>query len=79
MGDGRCAPESSAHARAHGLWDFSVFTTGVGHAGDIAAIATVVNLVAGLLGLLCVVFVIRGTNEGTLASGPRTVRHAHKE
>lgn len=63
----------------HGLWDFSVFATGVGHAGDIAAIATVVNLVAGLLGLLCVVFVIRGANEGTKASGTKASRHTYKE
>ncbi|MGW9166904.1 CPBP family intramembrane glutamic endopeptidase [Agromyces sp. NPDC055658] len=47
----------------HSLWDFSVFATGVGHAGDVASIATVLYLVAGLLGLGCVVFVIRGSNE----------------
>lgn len=47
----------------HGLWDFSVFAAGVGHAGDITAIGNVVYLTAGILGLLSVVFVIRGANE----------------
>lgn len=47
----------------HGVWDFSVFATGVGRAGDLAAIANVVDVTAGVLGLLCVAFVIRGANE----------------
>lgn len=47
----------------HGIWDFSVFATGVGQAGDIASIANVVYLFAGLLGLALVAFVIRGSNE----------------
>ncbi|MFE6964107.1 CPBP family intramembrane glutamic endopeptidase [Agromyces sp. NPDC057679] len=49
----------------HGLWDFSVFATAVGQAGDLAAIANVVELTAGFLGLACVAFVIRGANERT--------------
>ena len=47
----------------HGLWDFSVFAAAVGTPSDIAAIANVIEPVAGLLGLACVVFVIRGASE----------------
>ncbi|MFB6870539.1 type II CAAX prenyl endopeptidase Rce1 family protein [Agromyces sp. NPDC056389] len=47
----------------HGVWDFSVFATGVGHEGDIAAIANVAYLFTGIMGLACVAFVIRGANE----------------
>ncbi|SFR71286.1 hypothetical protein SAMN05428970_1155 [Agromyces sp. CF514] len=55
----------------HGVWDFSVFATGVGHAGDIAAIANVVYLFTGFLGLAFVAFVIRGSNERTdVATAP---------
>lgn len=47
----------------HGVWDFSVFAAGVGQPGDIAAIANVVEIFAGVIGLVCVFFVIRGVNE----------------
>ncbi|WP_312182780.1 CPBP family intramembrane glutamic endopeptidase [Arthrobacter sp.] len=47
----------------HGLWDFSVFAAGVGTPSDIAYVANVVEPLAGLLGLACVVFVIRGSKE----------------
>ncbi|MBC6496374.1 MULTISPECIES: CPBP family intramembrane glutamic endopeptidase [Microbacterium] len=47
----------------HGLWDFSVFATSVGTPSDIVFVANVVELIAGLIGLACVFFVIRGANE----------------
>lgn len=47
----------------HGLWDFSVFAAGVGTPGDITYVANVLDPLAGLLGLACVVFVIRGARE----------------
>jgi hypothetical protein len=47
----------------HGLCDFSVFATGVGTPGPIAAIANVLEPVAGIIGLACVIFVIRGSDE----------------
>lgn len=47
----------------HGAWDFSVFAAGVGTPGDIAAIANVLEPLAGIIGLTCVVFVIRGADE----------------
>lgn len=59
----------------HGVWDFSVFATGVGHAGDITAIANVIYLGAGLFGLVAVAFVIRGANE-RLDASPASVAAA---
>lgn len=47
----------------HGVWDFSVFATGVGQAGDITYIANVFYLFTGIVGLAVVAFVIRGANE----------------
>lgn len=47
----------------HGAWDFSVFAVGIGDASDLAAIANVVEPTAGIIGLICVVFVIRGADE----------------
>lgn len=46
----------------HGLWDFSVFATGVGAAGALAGAATVVYLVAGLVALASVPVVVRGAD-----------------
>ena len=48
----------------HGAWDFSVFAAGVGTAGDLTAIANVVYLFAGILGLGAVWFVLRGRRHG---------------
>ena len=56
----------------HGLWDFSVFAAGVGTASDIAAIANVIEPIAGLLGIACVVFVIRGAHERITVDGATT-------
>lgn len=53
----------------HGLWDFSVFATGVGTPGDITSIANVLYLFVGFLGLGVVWFVIRGANERTSSLG----------
>jgi len=53
----------------HGVWDFSVFATGVGTASDVAAIANVVYLLAGILGLAVVWFVLRGPRESTASVG----------
>lgn len=47
----------------HGLWDFSVFAAGVGTPNDIVYIANVIEPAAGIIGLACVVFVIRGARE----------------
>jgi len=47
----------------HGLWDFSVFATGVGTPSDITYVANVVYLLTGILGLAVVAFVIRGADE----------------
>lgn len=53
----------------HGVWDFSVFATGVGTASSIASIANVVYLLAGVLGLAVVWFVLRGPRESTAPLG----------
>lgn len=55
----------------HGAWDFSVFAVGIGNPSDLAAIANVVEPVAGIIGLICVVFVIRGANE-TITSAAKS-------
>lgn len=55
----------------HALWDFSVFAAGIGKAGDIAALANILEPIAGFVAVACVVFVIRGSHE-RLASGPST-------
>lgn len=47
----------------HGLWDFSVFAAGVGTPSSIVYVANIIEPVAGLIGLACVVFVIKGANE----------------
>ncbi|WP_213280813.1 CPBP family intramembrane glutamic endopeptidase [Cellulomonas hominis] len=47
----------------HGLWDFSVFATGVGEAGDLAGAATVVYLLAGVIALASVGFVIKDADN----------------
>ncbi len=47
----------------HGLWDFSVFATGVGTPSDITYVANVVYLLIGIVGLAVVAFVIRGAHE----------------
>lgn len=47
----------------HGLWDFSVFATGVGTPSDITYVANVVYLLIGIFGLAVVAFVIRGAHE----------------
>ncbi|WP_066302399.1 CPBP family intramembrane glutamic endopeptidase [Arthrobacter luteolus] len=47
----------------HGLWDFSVFATGVGTPGDIVYVANVIVPLTGLLGLVCVRFVISDAKE----------------
>ncbi|MFK3676484.1 lysostaphin resistance A-like protein [Microbacterium sp. NPDC090218] len=47
----------------HGVWDFSVFATGVGTAGSISSVANVVYLLAGILGLAVVWFVFRGSED----------------
>lgn len=52
----------------HGLWDFSVFATSVGSPSAVVYIANVVELAAGLIGLACVIFVIRGASERIPAS-----------
>lgn len=52
----------------HGLWDFSVFAAGVGTRSDLSAVANVLETLGGVIGLVCVVFVIRGTDERT--AGP---------
>ncbi len=53
----------------HGLWDFSTFAVGHGHAGEFAPFAGILNNVASILALIFVAFVIRGSNErlGTAA------------
>lgn len=53
----------------HGLWDFSVFATGVGTPSDIVYIANVVYLLIGIVGLAVVAFVIRGAHERTAPVG----------
>ncbi|PRY69085.1 hypothetical protein B0I08_103291 [Glaciihabitans tibetensis] len=53
----------------HGLWDFSVFAAGVGTPGDIAYASNAVEAFAGILGLACVVFVIRGARERITSAG----------
>ncbi|MBS1905828.1 MAG: CPBP family intramembrane metalloprotease [Actinobacteria bacterium] len=47
----------------HGLWDFSTFAVGHGTPSAFAALGGTVNLIAGVLGLVVVAFVIRGSNE----------------
>lgn len=47
----------------HALWDFSVFATGVGTAGDLAALANVLETTAAFGGVACVAIVIRGARE----------------
>lgn len=47
----------------HALWDFSVFAAGIGKAGDIAALANVLEPIAGFVAVASVVFVIRGAKE----------------
>lgn len=59
----------------HGVWDFSVFATGVGTAGSVTYVANVVYLLAGTLGLAVVWFVLRGPRDrkspvGTSADVP---------
>ena len=49
----------------HGLWDFSTFAVGHGTAGPLAALASPVYMLAGVLGLIVVAFVIRGADERT--------------
>ncbi|MFD8769707.1 CPBP family intramembrane glutamic endopeptidase [Microbacterium oxydans] len=53
----------------HGLWDFSVFATGVGTPSDIVYIANVIYLVIGFIGLVVVAFVIRGAHERNPSAG----------
>ncbi|WP_431278242.1 CPBP family intramembrane glutamic endopeptidase [Leifsonia poae] len=45
----------------HAVWDFSVFMVTQGHPTDLAQIVNAVIPIAGLLTLVCVPFVIRGT------------------
>jgi uncharacterized protein len=47
----------------HGLWDFSTFAVGHGNPGPFAAFGGILELIAGVLGLIVVAFVIRGANE----------------
>lgn len=47
----------------HGVWDFSVFATGVGTPNDVVYIANVFYLLTGIIGLAVVAFVIRGAHE----------------
>jgi membrane protease YdiL (CAAX protease family) len=58
----------------HGLWDFSVFATGVGTPSSIAAVSNILYLLAGVIGLAVVWFVIRGARERTsqIESTPTT-------
>ncbi|WP_337004292.1 MULTISPECIES: CPBP family intramembrane glutamic endopeptidase [unclassified Microbacterium] len=54
----------------HGVWDFSVFATGVGTPSDVVYIANVFYLLTGIVGLAVVAFVIRGADE-RITSTPR--------
>ena len=56
----------------HGVWDFSVFATGVGTPSDVVYIANVFYLLTGIVGLAVVAFVIRGADE-RITSTPRLV------
>ncbi|MFF2496499.1 CPBP family intramembrane glutamic endopeptidase [Agromyces sp. NPDC058064] len=47
----------------HGLWDFSTFAVTHGTPGPFAVFGGIVNQIAGVLGLIVVAFVIRGSNE----------------
>ena len=47
----------------HGLWDFSTFAVGHGTPGPFAVFGGIVNQIAGVLGLIVVAFVIRGSKE----------------
>ncbi|WP_235480265.1 CPBP family intramembrane glutamic endopeptidase [Leifsonia sp. Leaf264] len=47
----------------HGLWDFSTFAVGHGTPGPFAAFGGILNIIAGVLGLIVVAFVIRGSSE----------------
>lgn len=52
----------------HGVWDFSVFATGVGTPSDVVYIANVLYLLTGIVGLAVVAFVIRGAHERIAAT-----------
>lgn len=47
----------------HGLWDFSVFAVGHGSASPAAGLVAVLYPAVGVLGLIFVAFVIRGSHE----------------
>ena len=47
----------------HGLWDFSTFAVGHGTAGPFAGLGGILNIIVGVLALIVVAFVIRGSNE----------------
>ena len=47
----------------HGLWDFSTFAVGHGTPGPFAAIGGILEIIAGVAGLIVVAFVIRGAKE----------------
>lgn len=55
----------------HGFWDFSVFAVGIGEASEIAAFANIIEPVAGIIALVCVVFVIRDADESQRAIADR--------
>jgi uncharacterized protein len=47
----------------HGLWDFSTFAVTHGTPAATAAVGGIVELIAGVLAVIFVAFVIRGSNE----------------
>lgn len=47
----------------HGFWDFSTFAVSHGTASPFAGIGAIINIAAGVLALISVAFVVRGSNE----------------
>ncbi|HPM51342.1 MAG TPA: CPBP family intramembrane metalloprotease [Rhodoglobus sp.] len=47
----------------HGLWDFSTFAVTHGTPSTLAPVGNLTNIIAGLLALVVVAFVIRGSDE----------------
>lgn len=55
----------------HALWDFSVFAVQHGAPGPLAGLAGTIMLLCGILSLICVAFVIRGSDERIAVSSER--------
>jgi membrane protease YdiL (CAAX protease family) len=47
----------------HGLWDFSTFAAGHGTPNALAPLGGLINIAAGIVALIVVAFVIRGSDE----------------